>query len=305
MDSPGQNTGVGSLSLLQGIFPTHRWNPGLPHCTVLYQLSHREARCWDRAHPKTVGAFIWSFIFWLIVCSIAQPVRLFATPWTVAHQAPLSKGFSRQEYWTGLPCPPPGDLSHLGMKPSVRGLSCLLSGRRKGLGFKPPPQPDLWPHGERHSPRAHPPRSQPRAAAVVRSFLLPAGGRKSQARLHPRPPHLTSVHPPLGSFHPLSTSRQPKSVPPLDLQRREPPTNAPNQRAGSALPPSRAVRDRLSCGRASRHESPVSSARRRPPQPPARAAPAPTSCVRGASPSPGASPTFPTHMPRASLSCVH
>ena len=37
-------------------------------------------------------------------------VQLFATPWTVAHQAPLSLGFSRQEYWSGLPFPPPGDL---------------------------------------------------------------------------------------------------------------------------------------------------------------------------------------------------
>ena len=36
--------------------------------------------------------------------------RLFAGPWTVAHQAPLSMGFSRQEYWSGLPLPPPGDL---------------------------------------------------------------------------------------------------------------------------------------------------------------------------------------------------
>ena len=37
-------------------------------------------------------------------------VRLFVTPWTVALQAPLSMGFSRQDYWSGLPCPPPGDL---------------------------------------------------------------------------------------------------------------------------------------------------------------------------------------------------
>ena len=37
-------------------------------------------------------------------------VRLFVTPWTVSCQAPLSMGFSRQEYWSGLPCPPPGDL---------------------------------------------------------------------------------------------------------------------------------------------------------------------------------------------------
>ena len=38
------------------------------------------------------------------------------TPWTVAHQAPLSMGFSRQEYWSGLPCPPPGDLPDQGIE---------------------------------------------------------------------------------------------------------------------------------------------------------------------------------------------
>ena len=43
MDSPGKNAGVGSLSLLQGIFLTQRLNPGLLHCRgILYQLSHRE-----------------------------------------------------------------------------------------------------------------------------------------------------------------------------------------------------------------------------------------------------------------------
>ena len=44
------------------------------------------------------------------VLSHVSHVRLFATLWTVAHQAPLSMGFSRQEYWSGLSCPPPGDL---------------------------------------------------------------------------------------------------------------------------------------------------------------------------------------------------
>ena len=43
-------------------------------------------------------------------------VQLFATPWTVAHQAPLSTEFSRPEYWSGLPCPPPGDLPNPGIK---------------------------------------------------------------------------------------------------------------------------------------------------------------------------------------------
>ena len=44
-------------------------------------------------------------------------VRLFATPWTVAHHAPLSMGFPRQEYWSGVPFPPPGDLPNPGIKP--------------------------------------------------------------------------------------------------------------------------------------------------------------------------------------------
>ena len=44
-------------------------------------------------------------------------VRLFATPWTVAHEAPPFMGFSRQEYWSGLPFPSPGDLPNPGIKP--------------------------------------------------------------------------------------------------------------------------------------------------------------------------------------------
>ena len=44
-------------------------------------------------------------------------VQLFATLWTIAYQAPLSKGFSRQESWSGLPCPPPGDLPDPGIEP--------------------------------------------------------------------------------------------------------------------------------------------------------------------------------------------
>ena len=43
-------------------------------------------------------------------------VQLFATPWTIAHQASLSLGFSRQEYWSGLPNSPLGDLPHPGIK---------------------------------------------------------------------------------------------------------------------------------------------------------------------------------------------
>ena len=49
------------------------------------------------------------------VCVLSH-VRLFTTPWIVAHQLPLSKGFSRQKYWSGLLCPPPGDLPNLGIE---------------------------------------------------------------------------------------------------------------------------------------------------------------------------------------------
>ena len=49
-------------------------------------------------------------------------VRLFATPWTVAHQAPLSMGFSRQESWSGLPFPSPGELPNPGMEPGSPAL---------------------------------------------------------------------------------------------------------------------------------------------------------------------------------------
>ena len=47
----------------------------------------------------------------------------FVTPWTVAHQAPLSMGFSRQKYWTGLPFPSPGDLNGPGTKPVSPALA--------------------------------------------------------------------------------------------------------------------------------------------------------------------------------------
>ena len=48
---------------------------------------------------------------------LLSPVRLFATPWTVAYQAPPSMGFSRQECWSGLPFLSPGDLPDPGIKP--------------------------------------------------------------------------------------------------------------------------------------------------------------------------------------------
>ena len=50
-------------------------------------------------------------------CAVLSCVQLFAAPWTVACQAPLLIGFFRQEYWSRLPCPPPGDLPNPGIEP--------------------------------------------------------------------------------------------------------------------------------------------------------------------------------------------
>ena len=55
-----------------------------------------------------------------MLCAVGSfsHVRLFATPGTVAHQASVSVGFSGREYWSGLPCPPPGTLSNPGIEPT-------------------------------------------------------------------------------------------------------------------------------------------------------------------------------------------
>ena len=55
--------------------------------------------------------------------TVLSRVRLFATPWIVACQAPLSMEFSRQEYWSRLPFPPPGDLPKPGIEPTYPTLA--------------------------------------------------------------------------------------------------------------------------------------------------------------------------------------
>ena len=106
---PDQNTGVGSLSLLQGIFITQGLNPGLPDCRrILYQLSHKGS---------------------LKKVKLLSYVQLFATPWNITYQAPSSMGFSRQEYWSVLLFPSPGDLLNPGFEPGSPTLQAdtLLS----------------------------------------------------------------------------------------------------------------------------------------------------------------------------------
>ena len=56
----------------------------------------------------------------MYVCMLScfSRIQLFVTPWTLARQPPLSMGFSRQEYWSGFPCPPSGDLPNPQIEPA-------------------------------------------------------------------------------------------------------------------------------------------------------------------------------------------
>ena len=76
-----------------------------------------------------------SVFVWKWKCLSLSRVWLFVTPRTVAHQAPLSMEFSREEYWSGLPCPSPGDLPKPGVKPGFPALKAdsLLSEPPQGL----------------------------------------------------------------------------------------------------------------------------------------------------------------------------
>ena len=66
-------------------------------------------------------------VFPVCMLNYFSRIPLFVTLWTVAHQDPLSTGFSKQEYWSGLPYPPPGDLPDLGIK-SKSVMSPALAG---------------------------------------------------------------------------------------------------------------------------------------------------------------------------------
>ena len=113
-DSPGKNTEVSNRSLFQGIFPTQGLKLGLLNCRqILYHSSHQR-----------------SLIFSLCVCVLScfSCVRLCNTV-NLARQTPLSMGFSRHQYWNGLPCPPPGDLPNSGVQSMSPLTSPAVAGR--------------------------------------------------------------------------------------------------------------------------------------------------------------------------------
>ena len=88
---------------------------------------------WIKFEGDIFSLFLFSFqkvfspksVLYLVMCACSVVSDSFATPWTVAHQVPLSMGFSKQEYWSGLPFPPPGDLPDPGMELESLGKRIL------------------------------------------------------------------------------------------------------------------------------------------------------------------------------------
>ena len=72
---------------------------------------------WDAPfYAKSKDSVSSQYLMCVRACVLSR-VQLFLTPWTVAHQTPLSIEFTRQEYWSGLPFPSPGDLPNPGIEP--------------------------------------------------------------------------------------------------------------------------------------------------------------------------------------------
>ena len=90
------------------------------HILLLFKMDNRQGPPVQHRELCSIvcgsldGRGAWGRI--VTVVQLLSPVQLFAIPWTVAHQALLSMGFLRQEYWSGLQFPPPGDLPDLGIE---------------------------------------------------------------------------------------------------------------------------------------------------------------------------------------------
>ena len=111
-----------TITLVSSVATTEaaNWVCGESVLLVLDHWSKEETR-WGRMCPNP--GLLWTMTsLYACVLSYFGHVQLFETLWTLAHRDPLSKGFFRQEYWSGLPYPPPGDLPDPGME-----LTSLMS----------------------------------------------------------------------------------------------------------------------------------------------------------------------------------
>ena len=111
---------------------------------------------------------------WKVKVKSLSRVWLFVTPWTVAHQAPPSMGFSRQGYWRGVPFPSPGDLSDPGIKPRSPALQA------DALTSEPPGTSTPWMAWFKSSSPFHPALWQPGSAQTERRMAALVMNWKAQ-----------------------------------------------------------------------------------------------------------------------------
>ena len=141
----------------------HDWATDLIWCQLLFlvqlfyfaqkEIGHTKVTCL-KSHESTCGRgshFVSSCLKdspckHVCVLTCFSRVRLLVTLWTVACQTPLSMGCSKQEYWNGLPCPPPGNLPNSGME-TMSLMSPALAGRCFFfLPLEPPGKPNNGPY---------------------------------------------------------------------------------------------------------------------------------------------------------------
>ena len=97
---------------------TSHWEKEKSHSEMPQLSTESLAFVFHFGYAPFSGSMDWSARMCVCVCfQLLSCMTLFSTPWTVAHQAPPSMGFSWQEYWSELPFPPPGDLPDSGIEP--------------------------------------------------------------------------------------------------------------------------------------------------------------------------------------------
>ena len=102
------------------------WHPFVVQCLHKIYQGHPKQTVltfYIKFIKQTLNTFLNCVYVYVFTHHGLSSVRLFATPWTVAHQAPLSKGFPRKAYWSELPFPSPGDRPDSGIKPSFPVLA--------------------------------------------------------------------------------------------------------------------------------------------------------------------------------------
>ena len=113
------------------------WGQGQNVCLYIYMCVHTHTDAYVCDTSTCVGLYFtkvraqpqWYLLFVAAVFNLILKVKVLACVWlcnSMARQAPLSMGFSRQEYWSGLPCPPPGHLPNPGTEPSSPTLQQIL-----------------------------------------------------------------------------------------------------------------------------------------------------------------------------------